>query len=129
MLGYVGRGYTPSFTANYNGIAKRLAAGEDILIVSGPDDICAPLMDEPEPHCLRESVVQRDKLAVMDVGKLLDMPIDDGAKIQLTATMLDQMRQAFAAGRTRAACLGCEWYDLCSDIAKGGFANTRIQLK
>ncbi|WP_292282104.1 DUF1284 domain-containing protein, partial [Mesorhizobium sp.] len=52
LLTYVGKGYSPAFTANYDVVVKRLAGGEDILIVSGPDDICAPLLSESEPHCL-----------------------------------------------------------------------------
>ncbi|RUZ88238.1 DUF1284 domain-containing protein, partial [Mesorhizobium sp. M7A.F.Ca.US.006.01.2.1] len=54
-LTYVGKGYSPAFTANYDRVAERLSRGEDILLVSGPDDVCAPLLDEPEPHCLNES--------------------------------------------------------------------------
>ena len=72
LLTYVGKGYSPAFTANYDAIAERLSRGEDILLVSGPDDICAPLLDEPEPHCLNEGVIERDRLAARDEGKAGD---------------------------------------------------------
>lgn len=128
FLTYVGRGYSPAFVANYDVISQRLSAGEDILIVAGPDDICAPVVNDPDGHCLLDSVVQRDAEAAQDVGTLLGLNIDPGIEIRLDAPMLDRMRQAFAAGHTRTACQGCEWHDLCTTIATEGFAGTRVRL-
>ncbi len=127
LLTYVGKGYSPAFTANYDGIAERLSRGEDILIVSGPDDVCAPLLDEPEPHCLRESAVERDRLAAADVEELLARPIRIDARLDLDAAILARMRQAFSAGPVRKACGGCEWNELCSTVAAGGYRDTRVQ--
>ena len=31
LLTYVGKGYSPAFTANYDKMVKRLAGGEDVL--------------------------------------------------------------------------------------------------
>jgi hypothetical protein len=126
LLTYVGKGYSPAFTANYDVIADRLGRGEDILIVSGPDDICAPLLDEPEPHCLRDGVIERDRLAARDVGALLARPVRVGARLKLDAVALARLRQAFSTGSTRAACQGCEWTDLCSAVAIGGYQGTRV---
>ncbi|WP_421913978.1 DUF1284 domain-containing protein [Mesorhizobium sp.] len=127
LLTYVGKGYGPAFTANYDGIAERLCLGEDILVVSGPDDICAPLLSEPEPHCWAESVVERDRLAARDVADLLARPIGSGIRLDLDASTLARMREAFSAGLTRNACLGCEWAGLCSQVAAGGYPDTRVQ--
>lgn len=127
LLTYVGKGYSPAFTANYDGIADRLSQGEDILIVSGPDDVCAPLLDEAEPHCLRESAVERDWLAAADVEELLARPIRVGARLDLDAATLARMRQAFSAGFVRKACGGCEWNELCSTVAAGGYRDTQVQ--
>src|SRR5712672_2376586 len=63
MLTFVGEGYSPAFTENYRSIARRLSAGEEIELVSGPDDICAPLMEGADPHCLKASVIDRDAAA------------------------------------------------------------------
>jgi hypothetical protein len=126
LLTYVGKGYSPAFTANYNVVVKRLAGGEDILIVSGPDDICAPLLEEPEPHCLRESAAERDRLAARDVGAFLNRPIQAGDRFVLDAPSLAGMRKAFSAGLTRQACSGCEWSSLCDTVAAGGFGDTRL---
>ncbi|MDF3153476.1 DUF1284 domain-containing protein [Mesorhizobium sp. XAP10] len=127
LLTYVGKGYSPAFTANYDLVAVRLSRGEDILLVSGPDDVCAPLLDEPEPHCLNESVVERDRLATQDVGELLARPIRVGTRLDLDPAMLGRMRQAFSAGLVRKACGGCEWNELCSTIAAGGYSDTLVQ--
>ena len=88
LLTYVGKGYSAAFIANYDVIAKRLGRGEDILIVSGPDDICQPLLGEAEPHCLGESAAGRDELAARDVGKLLARPIRAGVRLNLDAATL-----------------------------------------
>ncbi|MBZ9995361.1 DUF1284 domain-containing protein [Mesorhizobium sp. BH1-1-4] len=127
LLTYVGKGYSPAFTANYDVIAERLSRGEDILLVSGPDDICAPLLGEPDPHCLRDSAAGRDRQARDDVEALLARPIRDGARLDLDAAILMRLRQAFSTGHVREACAGCEWSRLCGAVASGGYRDTRLQ--
>lgn len=127
LLTYVGKGYSPAFTVNYDAIAERLSRGEDILLVSGPDDICAPLLDGPGPHCFNESVVERDRLAARDVGDLLALPVQPGIRLDFDAAILARMRQAFSVGGVRKACGGCEWSELCGTIAAGGFAETKVR--
>lgn len=127
LLTYVGKGYSPAFTVNYDAIAERLSRGEDILLVPGPDDVCAPVLDGPESHCRNESVVERDRLAARDVGDLLALPIQPGVRLDLDATRLERMRRAFSVGGVRKACDGCEWKDLCSAIAADGFPATKVQ--
>lgn len=122
LLTYVGKGYSPAFTANYDAVAARIGNQEDIVIVDGPDDICRPLLGDEEPHCLRESVSERDKLATRDLSDLLALPIGTGTSITLDAKTLATMRAAFAAGLTRAACARCQWSDLCDAVAGGDYA-------
>ncbi len=126
LLTYAGKGYSPAFTANYDAIAGRISQGEGILVVDGPDDICAPLLGDADPHCWRDSVTVRDRLAARDVSELLARPIRAGSRVELDTELLRQMRDAFASGRTRAACLGCEWGDLCNAIAAGAYGGTAI---
>ncbi|MBN9363547.1 MULTISPECIES: DUF1284 domain-containing protein [unclassified Devosia] len=126
LLTYVGKGYSAAFTANYDAIAARIGDGEDVLIVAGPDDICAPLLGDADPHCHRDSVVERDRLALRDLGELLEAPPGLGERLALEPALLRQMRDAFATGRTRAACAGCEWHGLCTGISARGYAGTVI---
>jgi len=126
LLTYVGKGYSAAFTANYDAIAARIGDGEAVLIVAGPDDICAPLLIEAEPHCHRDSVIERDRLALRDLSELLQTPLAIGELVMLGPALLEQMREAFATGRTRAACAGCEWHGLCTSISAGGYAGVVI---
>lgn len=121
---YVGRGYTPAFTANYDRIIARLAAGEPIILVDGPDDICAPLLSDPDPHCHRDSVIERDRLARDSLSSRLQT--DNAGQLTLRGEALAELRTAFRGGTIRAACMGCEWADLCDSVAGSGFAEVRL---
>ncbi|MDP9838801.1 hypothetical protein J2T09_003573 [Neorhizobium huautlense] len=129
MLTYVGKGYTPDFVANYDRIARRLSDGEDVLVVDGPDDVCAALLCESDPHCFRDSVRLRDAQAAADVGDLLDLTISVGTRIELHPPLLARMRKAFTGGSLRKACGGCEWSDLCSGIAADGYGEVRVRVE
>jgi len=126
MLTYAGDGYSRAFTANLDAISERISAGEDVLIVDGPDDVCAPLLREADPHCLRDSVQARDALAARDLGPLLGVEIIEGAHLTLGPAHLQHMREAFVSGKARAACQGCEWYGLCTAEARRGFRQAKL---
>jgi len=117
MLTYVGKGYSPAFVENYDAIAGRLSTGEDILLVDGPDDICAPLLCGGDCHCYEASVQMRDALALESVGNMLGEPLTAQTPFALNAERLAKMRKAFADGTLRTACEHCEWSELCSRIA------------
>lgn len=126
LLTYASKGYSRLITANYDLIAERIARGEDILIVDGPDDICAPMLDDAEPHCWRQSVIERDHLAAHELDRILPMPIRTGTSLSLGQNILRRMRTAFAEGSGRQACMGCEWWELCSSIAADAFRGVAI---
>ena len=121
VLTYAGKGYNPAFTANMTRIAGRLGAGEKISIVEGPDDICAPLLNGPDPHCQRASVTERDRAAARDLGRLPGFEVRTGTRLTLHAGLLRRLRQAFAARQIRSACAGCEWRGFCNAIAASRF--------
>lgn len=118
ILTYVGKGYTPAFIANYDEVADRINWGEDVVLVSGPDDICAPLLDDADPHCHQASAIERDAHAREVLGEFLAQPIRVGEGLRLYETMLARMREAFVRGTIRRACVGCSWASLCSSIAR-----------
>jgi uncharacterized protein len=127
LLTYVGKGYSPEFTANYDAVAVRLSAGEDVLLVAGTDDICAPLLGEMDPHCRRDSVNLRDDRAAEDLTTLLGRSVRPGTSITLGSKLLAQMRAAFSGGITRRACSRCEWADLCTQVAASEYGEARVQ--
>ncbi|MCB4770564.1 DUF1284 domain-containing protein [Ancylobacter sp. Lp-2] len=127
LMTYVGRGYSPAFTANYDALVIRLDAGEPAELVEGPDDICAPMLGEAGHHCLNDSVVERDRQARAALGGLFGDGFAPGDRLDLSAPRLAAMRAAFASGASRAACAGCQWTRLCDDIAAGGFRRVRLK--
>lgn len=129
VLTYAGKGYSPAFTVNLTAIAGRLAGGEEVEIVAGPDDICAPLLSDPQPHCHRASVSERDRAAMDNLGGVLALAVRPGDRLVLDATRLGQLRAAFAAGHVRSACHACEWAELCTAIAQDGFTHTVLAAR
>lgn len=129
MLTYVGKGYSEAFVANYDRIIARLGDGEDILLVAGPDDVCKPLLGTRLEHCHRVSVIQRDAQAAEALGMLLGQSVRPGSAFRLDAGLIDRMRQAFAAGLTRAACKRCEWHELCTDVAGRDYPDVRLAAR
>jgi hypothetical protein len=127
MLTYAGNGYHAQFVANFDAIARCVADGRQMVeITSGPDDICAPLVCGSDDHCTGASVRQRDRLAAEDVSSLLGLQVVPGLQISLSIDRLATLRAAFASGRVRRACDGCQWKPLCDGIAQQGFAGTRL---
>ncbi|KAA0968979.1 DUF1284 domain-containing protein [Aureimonas fodinaquatilis] len=129
MLNYVGLGYNDAFVANYDQVIARVNAGEDIEIVAGPDDICAPLLKEGrEAHCLTQGVKIRDAAAARDIAALVGLPTEEGSLLIVTLDMAQQLRGSFAT-KLRRACHGCEWSALCSTIAGRDFTGAHLHSK
>ncbi|PVB63800.1 DUF1284 domain-containing protein [Labrenzia sp. 011] len=126
LLTYLGKGYTANFVRNYDRIVRRLNSGEALRLVSGPDDICRPMLKETTCHCRRSSVVERDRLAVDEISAVLGCKLETGGRLSLSSAQICSLREAFRAGSIRSACAGCEWQELCSDIARTGFRDCRL---
>ncbi|MCQ1834061.1 DUF1284 domain-containing protein [Neorhizobium galegae] len=126
VLTFVGEGYSPAFVANYRRLAGRLSAGEPIEIVSGPDDICAPLLSDEDAHCFGASVAGRDAAALTDIARLLGRELETGSVIASDPVLFDKLRRAFSSGVTRRACTGCEWSSLCDRIAGQDYADALV---
>jgi uncharacterized protein len=124
ILTYVGEGYGPAFVRRFDEAAARLAGGEDLAVIEGPDELCrAHLAEAGEGvHCTEESVRERDRLARAAVADVLG-----GLPERLDAATVAALRAAFGDGRLRAACAGCPWDGLCTGIAAGGFAGARLR--
>ena len=127
MLTFVGEGYSPRFVVNYGRVIDRIRAGERVVLVEGPDDICAPLLGTDDPHCLNDSVRQRDAQALADVVSLTGLRLATGSDLELDAALITRLHAGFAAGTIRQACGGCQWSGLCDQVAGKGFAGTRVK--
>jgi len=124
MLTFVGEGYSPAFVANFGRVLERIGAGEPVELVDRPDDICAPLRDTEDAHCVEPAVRRRDEEALRRLtgpGR----PFAD-ARPLLDRAAIAALREQFATGAIRSACAGCSWFGLCSDIAAAGYAGVRL---
>nr|WP_036483807.1 DUF1284 domain-containing protein [Nitratireductor basaltis] len=128
-LTYVGHGYSREFIRNMDTTIARLNEGEPVLIVEGPDDICAPLLSHDKPHCMRESVLERDRAAAHSLSRALNLNIEPGRQARLNHRMIHRLRDNFQAGRTRKACLGCQWIRLCTEVANTDFSTSFLTGK
>lgn len=127
MLTHVGKGYSPAFVATFRDAMERLGAGEDILVVDGPDDLCAPLLGDPDAHCRGPSVSERDTKARASIHDHLGLSAVPGRRIGLDAATLSTLRRSFRTGELRAACAGCAWSDLCSHVAETRYRNVVLR--
>lgn len=130
LLTYVGKGYNPAFVRNFDGLARRLAGGEDIVLVDGPDDVCAPLCESEGAcaHCHRSSVQVRDQRAGQELAALLVETVGVDSRLRLDASLLARLRAAYASRNIRGACAGCEWADLCDGVASAGYEGVRLSM-
>jgi hypothetical protein len=125
MLTFAGEGYTPEFTANFAAVVARIGAGEAVELVDGPDDVCAPLADTGDVHCTEPAVRRRDRDALRALAGA-EPPLSTARPLSLDRAAIETLRAQFAAGTIRAACSGCSWSALCTDIAAAGYVAARL---
>ncbi|MEP4766996.1 MAG: DUF1284 domain-containing protein [Roseibium sp.] len=128
MLTYMGKGYSPEFVSGFSKIIRRLNSGEAISLITGPDEICQPMLNAVDCHCHNDSVCERDKTALQEIGTLLIGKQLSLGQLLIASSHLPILRQAFQSGDIRTACNGCEWFDLCSKVAQNDFRGCRFQL-
>lgn len=127
MLTFVGKGYSPGFTAAYERIVERINAGEDLRIVFGPDAICQALIsEEKDPHCFRARINTRDSRAAADVARVLGREVTAGTSFELSPDDVRTLRKAFAQDAIRSACKTCQWSAICTDVARTEYAGAKL---
>ncbi|MER2520345.1 MAG: DUF1284 domain-containing protein [Bdellovibrionales bacterium] len=133
LLPYCGKGYSQEFVANFTRIAEAITGGAKVVLVEGPDDVCAAL-GSPSGKCSAnldckvEDVSLCDALALKAVNKQFKFspPLVPGSMMELTSSFVDFARKHFANGTIREACAGCGWHNICSNIAEEGFRNAKL---
>ncbi|WP_237154293.1 DUF1284 domain-containing protein [Oryzibacter oryziterrae] len=127
ILTYKGVGYSPAFVQRMDEVVAAIGRGALLRIVTGPDDLCEPLcLEDAEAHCGNASTFERDAKALEAVGACLDGPLSVGDVLQLDSHRIAALRRAFTDGSLRAACRGCEWDALCTEIAGTAFDQARL---
>lgn len=127
LLAYKGKGYTPEFSLNFTRIVRRLSRGEEAIIVAGADDLCQPMLCQPDFHCADDHTSDIDRQALADIGQVLGRDLGPGERLVFDAQSVARLRQAFLAGEIRTACQTCSWQAHCNSIAESGFHQTRLK--
>ena len=126
MLTYQSQGYSDAFVKRFDDAVAALNQGAPLQLCRGPDTLCETVLNDEGCHCLNDSVELRDKLALKAVSVALGYELRPESCLTLSDGDLAVLRAAFADGRLRGACDGCEWSRLCSRIARQGFQEVRL---
>jgi hypothetical protein len=134
ILTYIGRGYTSEFTENMTAVISRINQGAEIQIVSGPDDICTPMLNDVSHHCSSNDVAERDAVALITVSIALSRHVRVGDALYLSGDDIQILHRTFVQNPSvhhrnhcdicvpfRAACHECPWEEACTEIANEGF--------
>ena len=128
MLTFRGLGYSTEFTANMASKIARIKAGAPVILIEGPDDICAGMtkacINSTGHDCSIADILAMDVTARNAVETVLKRDLKISAKV--TQTELSHLRAAFANGTIREACAGCSWFELCNQIADEQFSGTHL---
>jgi uncharacterized protein len=128
MLTYRGLGYSPEFTANMTSKIALIKTGAPVILVEGPDDICAGMskacMNATGHDCRMADIMAMDVTARGSIEAVLKRDIQISAKV--TPAELNLLRTAFTGGMIRQACGGCSWFELCNQIAVEQFSGTHL---
>lgn len=128
MLTFRGLGYSAEFTANMAAKIDNIKNGAPVIIVEGPDDICAGMskacINATGHDCRMADIVAMDETARLDVEMLLGRNLIHSKPVNTSE--LDLLRRAFAKGSIRRACAGCSWFELCNQIAADNFSGTHL---
>jgi hypothetical protein len=132
MLTYIGKGYSKAFIENFSMLTETINQNKiTALVVEGPDDICAPRLCDPcdtSCHCLDDRHETIDLLALADLRKIETLEkIEFDQEVDLSTKLISTLRHHFKEGKIRSACTQCEWVDLCSEIAKNNFEDTKLK--
>jgi hypothetical protein len=112
LLGYRGMGYSEAYAANMTRVHSRLRKEPEtpVLIVTGPDDLCAWFPEDQPYHCEDENVHERDAAVLKQLG------LEPG--LQTTWREVEQgLAKRFVPADIPRLCSTCPWlgYGVCED--------------
>lgn len=131
MLAYVGYGYTPEFTKAFDNAVTLINDGVPVEIVPDVDDLCGTLDPDTQEdyHCNDERSRQQDAVALQALNDTLSTDWAIGSRVAITPDIVELMRAAFKTKTVRKGCVGCPWYDTCTEIADRRFEGTKLHVE
>jgi hypothetical protein len=128
ILTYRGFGYTKPFVDNMTDIVGQIEAGRPVVLCEGPDDICggftAHCRTVCDHDCAKAETAEMDIAAIEAVRKRLDLGAD--MPLVLDKAAITQLREGFADGSIRKACIRCSWNEFCTEIAAEDYSGVKL---
>ncbi len=128
ILTYKGEGYSLAFVENMTRQVEAIRSGRPVMLVEGPDAVCAGLTEacraNVQHDCGAADTRRLDGLAQEAVSRVLDR--DLALANTLSAKDIERLREHYASGAIRAACVECSWKPFCDTIAGENFAGTLL---
>ncbi|MBE3585486.1 DUF1284 domain-containing protein [Desulfofundulus thermocisternus] len=112
---YRGEGYDKRFVENLEGVLMRAEGGEEILVVSGPDDICRSCPTLRDKECVSWPGADAE-IRQMDAQAMGYLGVKTGSKVRWQ----DIKARVMAVSREWLAsfCKGCGWEEVCIEKKK-----------
>ena len=112
MLGFRGLGYSTVFVLNMRNVVDELRSNPDasLIVVSGPDVICAGCPHHEQGKCLRE-VDSEEKCLALDLKILEQLHLEPGAHVS-TSEARGRLREMITSEDMALLCSDCEWWPL-----------------
>lgn len=113
LQNYMGKGYSESFTGNMNTVVLQLRrnSGTTIHITEGADTLCRSCPNRRRNECssCRPAVFDRNVINTFGIRCGDNMSWEE--VLERTAPL--------TAGRIEELCPGCQWKNICLEIAAG----------
>lgn len=107
---YKGEGYRPEFVACLGGILKRAVEGEQIEVVSGPDDVCVQCPFLRGDQCLYNDNAD-EEIREMDLAAAQLQKAGKGARVYWQE-MRENLPSIFGIW-SKKYCRACDWRKAC----------------
>lgn len=112
LLGYRGMGYSEEYVENMTRVHQHLREQPEawILIVHGPDDLCAKFPEQQVCHCEDPHIFERDADILLTVG------LDVGQRIRWSEVE-QRIRDRVVPEDIARVCSTCSWrgYGVCEE--------------
>jgi len=114
IAGFTGHGYDGAFTANLSRVARMLERdpGHPLILVSGPDDLCAPCPHRGSAGCARDREAE-NRVRAHDQEFLEALGLDLGDRTSLREFRQRLDRDEEGGRRIQHACSTCPWTSVC----------------